>query len=68
MPVSTVYRHGRQYYRWGQHGALYRTRREAICQMKAAFAHGYRRRSRPRQHVRHLRSGGCAVVNRGVSG
>ena len=66
MSVHIITRNGKKYYRWGDHGALYRTKEGAVRQARAAYAHGYRGRARPRQHVRRLRSGWHTVVNRGV--
>ena len=66
MPIHPVYRKGKKYYRWGQHGHLYPTRAGALAQARAAFAHGYRGRARPRQHVRRLRRGRQTMVNLGV--
>lgn len=66
MPIYRIRKGGRIYYRWGRHGHLYRTRAEALAQMRAAFAHGWRERARPQQHVRRLHSGRHTIVNRGV--
>jgi hypothetical protein len=37
MPVKKI---GKMY-RWGKHGKKYKTRKEAIKQAQAAYAHGY---------------------------
>lgn len=29
-------------YKWGQHGKVYKTRKEAEAQGRAAYAHGYK--------------------------
>ena len=52
MPIQRVTVKGEDYYRWGQHGTLYKNRADAEKQAAAAHASGYRepdeeRRGRP---------------------
>ena len=42
MPIKRVIKNGKFYYQWGDHGKLYPTKQQAVKQMKAAFANGYR--------------------------
>lgn len=42
MPIKRVIKNGKFYYQWGEHGKLYPTKQQAVKQMKAAFANGYR--------------------------
>lgn len=43
MPVQKVMKNGKTYYRWGDHGHLYRTKQEAEKQAQAAYASGYKK-------------------------
>lgn len=42
MPVQKVMQNGETYYRWGDHGHLYKTKQEAEKQGQAAYASGYK--------------------------
>ena len=42
MPIQRVTVKGEDYYRWGQHGTLYKNRNDAEKQAQAAHASGYR--------------------------
>lgn len=41
MPVNTVYKDGKKYYRWGSKGKLYTKKSDAEKQGRAAYAAGY---------------------------
>ena len=45
MPIQRVTVKGEDYYRWGQHGTLYKNRVDAEKQAQAAHASGYREQS-----------------------
>jgi hypothetical protein len=42
MPVQTVNKNGKTFYRWGRYGKLYPTRSQAERQGQAAYAAGYK--------------------------
>jgi len=42
MPIQTVMKNGKRYYRWGDSGKLYEDRRDAEKQAAAAYASGYK--------------------------
>lgn len=42
MPVQRVVKNGETYYRWGDHGHLYKTKEEAEKQARAAYSAGYK--------------------------
>lgn len=44
MPVRKV----KGGYRWGEHGKVYPTKEQAERQGRAAYAHGYRGKGKPR--------------------
>jgi hypothetical protein len=42
MPIHRVTKNGEVYYRWGDHGKLYKDRKDAEAQARAAYASGYK--------------------------
>jgi hypothetical protein len=46
MPIQTVIKNGRKYYRWGKHGTLYIKKSKAEEQGRAAYANGYKEKSK----------------------
>ena len=42
MPIQKIIKNGTTYYRYGDHGDLYKTKAEAETQMRAMYAHGYK--------------------------
>lgn len=42
MPIQKIIKNGTTYYRYGDHGHLYKTKAEAETQMRAMYAHGYK--------------------------
>lgn len=42
MPVHKVTQNGQTYYRWGDHGKLYKNKSDAEKQGRAAYANGYK--------------------------
>jgi hypothetical protein len=36
-------------YKWGQHGKVYKTRAGAEAQARAAYAHGYKGKTKPKR-------------------
>lgn len=42
MPIQAVMKNGERYYRWGDHGKLYKDRKDAEKQAAAAYASGYK--------------------------
>ena len=42
MPIQTIMKNGKRYYRWGDSGKLYDNRADAEKQARAAYASGYR--------------------------
>ena len=42
MPVHKITQGRQTYYRWGDHGKMYKTKAEAERQGRAAYASGYR--------------------------
>ena len=42
MPVHVVYKGKVKWYRWGNHGKLYKSRAKAEAQGRAAYANGYK--------------------------
>lgn len=53
MPIHELHENGETYYRWGNSGKKYRTRAEAVTQMRAAFANGYEEKSDPSGSMVH---------------
>lgn len=41
MPIHTITRNGKKYYKWGNSGKEYPTRAGAVAQAQAAYASGY---------------------------
>jgi hypothetical protein len=44
MPVYKIQKGETTYYRWGQQGKLYRTKKQALAQARAAYAAGYKKK------------------------
>lgn len=42
MPIQRIMKNNVPYYRWGDHGKLYRNREDAEKQAQAAYASGYK--------------------------
>ena len=42
MPIQRIVKNGEVYYRWGDHGKMYKDRKDAEKQAQAAYAHGYK--------------------------
>jgi hypothetical protein len=42
MPIQRIMKNGEPYYRWGDHGKLYKNRQDAEKQAQAAYAAGYK--------------------------
>lgn len=42
MPIQRIMQNGEVYYRWGDHGKLYKNRSDAEKQAQAAYASGYK--------------------------
>lgn len=42
MPIQTITKNGKRYYRYGDSGKLYPTKQEAEEQMRAMYISGYR--------------------------
>jgi len=42
MPIQRITKGGETYYRWGDHGKLYKDRKDAEAQARAAYASGYK--------------------------
>ena len=43
MPIQTVMKNGKRYYRWGDSGKMYEKREDAEKQAAAAYASGYKK-------------------------
>ena len=57
MPINTIRRRGKIVgYRWGTMGELYKNKSKAVKQARAAYASGYKKRARPQQHIRKIRT------------
>jgi len=42
MPIHRITKNGEVYYRWGDQGKLYKDRKDAEAQARAAYASGYK--------------------------
>ena len=42
MPIQRIQKNGETYYRWGDHGKLYKDKTDAEKQARAAYASGYK--------------------------
>lgn len=42
MPIQTLMKNGKRYYRYGDSGKLYPTKKQAEEQMRAMYAAGYK--------------------------
>ena len=47
MPIQRIMKNGEVYYRWGDHGKLYKDRKDAEKQAQAAYASGYKEPPKP---------------------
>lgn len=45
MPIQTLMKNGKRYYRYGDSGKLYPTKKQAEEQMRAMYASGYREKT-----------------------
>lgn len=43
MPIQTIMKNGKRYYRWGDSGKMYEKREDAEKQAAAAYASGYKK-------------------------
>lgn len=41
MPIHTITKNGKHFYKWGRHGKIYRSRAQAVRQAQAAHASGF---------------------------
>ena len=48
MPIREITKNGQKFYRWGDHGALYRSRAKAEAQAAAAHANGFTGDAKPK--------------------
>jgi hypothetical protein len=47
MPIQRIMKNGEAYYRWGDHGKLYKDKKDAEKQAQAAYASGYKEPPKP---------------------
>lgn len=46
MPIQRIMKNGEAWYRWGDHGKLYKDRHDAEKQAAAAYASGYKKKKK----------------------